>query len=70
MNEERSDIPEVKEEKACEQSKPERGHNWITDIYDKMNVSVKTLDVMIVVLCALILFLCVFGSRIQLGIGG
>lgn len=50
--------------------KSERGHNWITDIYDKMNVSVKTLDILIVLLCALILFLCIFGNKIHLGIGG
>lgn len=57
-------------EKTPEAEKPERGHNWITDIYDKMNVSVKTLDILIVLLCALILFLCIFGNRIHLGIGG
>ncbi len=57
-------------EKRPETDKPERGRNWITDIYDKMNVSVKTLDILIVLLCALILFLCIFGNRIHLGIGG
>jgi len=57
-------------EKTPGADKSERGHNWITDIYDKMNVSVKTLDILIVLLCALILFLCVFGNRIHLGIGG
>lgn len=60
----------TQEEQAPEKRGNERGRNWVTDIYDKMNVSVKTLDIMIVVLCALILLLCIFGSRIQLGIGG
>lgn len=48
---------------------PERQEkrNWITDIYDKMNVSVKTLDIMIVALCLLIVLLFVFGNRIKLG---
>ncbi len=66
----REDGEQKPEEQKPETDKSERGHNWITDIYDKMNVSVKTLDILIVLLCALILFLCIFGNRIHLGIGG
>lgn len=46
-----------------------RKRNWVTDIYDKINVSVRTLDILIVLLCALIVFLFVFGNQIQLGLG-
>lgn len=41
-----------------------RKHNWITDIYDKMNVSVRTLDILLVILCLLVVFLFVFGKQI------
>ena len=50
------------------QSKPEeRKGNWITDMYDKMNVPVRALDTMLIILGLLIIFLFVFGNRIQLG---
>ena len=50
------------------QSKPEeRKGNWITDMYDKMNVPVRALDAMLIILGLLIIFLFVFGNRIQLG---
>jgi len=50
------------------QNKPEeRSGNWITDMYDKMNVPVKALDAMLVILGLLIVFLFVFGNKIQLG---
>ena len=37
-------------------------------MYDKMNVPVKVLDLMLILLGALIVFLFVFGNRIQLGL--
>jgi len=50
------------------QNKPEeRRGNWITDMYDKMNVPVKALDAILVILGLLIIFLFVFGNKIQLG---
>ncbi len=30
--------------------------NWVTDIYDKMDISVRTLDIALVVLCAIVVF--------------
>ena len=57
-------VPEEKQEQT-----PPRHRNWATDIYDRINVSVRTLNILIVVLCALIVFLFIFGNEIQLGIG-
>ena len=50
------------------EQKPERAPNWITDMYDKMNIPVRTLDIALIVLGVLIVLLFVFGNRIQLGI--
>lgn len=47
---------------------PERAPNWITDMYDRMNISVKALDIALIVLGVLIILLFVFGNQIQLGI--
>lgn len=47
---------------------PERAPNWITDMYDRMNISVKALDVALIVLGVLIILLFMFGNQIQLGI--
>ena len=47
---------------------PERAPNWITDMYDKMNIPVKALDAMLIILGALIIFLFVNGNKIQLGL--
>ena len=41
--------------------------NWITDMYDKMNIPVKALDAMLLVLLAIIVFFFIFGNKIQLG---
>ena len=46
----------------------EKAPNWITDMYDKMNVPVKALDAMLIILGVLIVFLFVFGNKIQLGL--
>ena len=48
--------------------KIEKAPNWITDMYDKMNVPVKVLDAMLILLGVLIVLLFVFGNKIQLGI--
>ena len=37
-------------------------------MYDKMNVPVKALDALLIILGALIVFLFVFGNKIQLGL--
>lgn len=61
---------EEKERKpdAQENAQPEHAPNWITDMYDKMNVPVKVLDAVLIVLGVLIVLLFVFGNRIQLGL--
>lgn len=63
---------EPKQQKTNQQNEqekqPERASNWITDMYDKMNVPVRGLDAALVILGALIILLFVFGNRIQLGI--
>ena len=62
-------IPEEqKNENVSQSEQPEHKGNWITDMYDKMNISVRALDAMLVILGALIIFLFVFGNKIQLGL--
>lgn len=57
--------PEKKKDDAGQKDPPHE--NIVTRFYDRLNVSVRTLDIAIVVLCALILFLLVFGNKIHLG---
>lgn len=38
-------------------------HNWVTDIYDKMNISVRSLDIALVVLCAIVVFCFIYGAN-------
>ena len=38
-------------------------HNWVTDIYDKMDISVRTLDIALVVLCAIVVFCFIYGAK-------
>ena len=64
-NPEEKKLPE--NENDSQEKQPERAANWITDMYDKMNVPVKALDAMLVILGLLIVFLFVFGNKIQLG---
>ena len=64
-NPEEKNLPE--NENDSQEKQPERAANWITDMYDKMNVPVKALDAMLVILGLLIIFLFVFGNKIQLG---
>ena len=60
--------PEEKESENLSH-KEQNAHkgNWITDMYDKMNIPVKALDAMLIILGALIVFLFMFGNQIQLG---
>jgi len=55
-------------EKDSQEKQPERASNWITDMYDKMDIPVKALDAMLIILGVLIVFLFVFGNKIQLGL--
>ena len=64
-NPEEKKLPE--NENDSQERQPERAANWITDMYDKMNVPVKALDAILVILGLLIIFLFVFGNKIQLG---
>ena len=36
---------------------------WVTDIYDKMDISVRTLDIALVVLCAIVVFCFIYGAK-------
>ena len=58
----------VQTETDSQNKQPEHAGNWITDMYDKMDVPVKVLDIALVLLGALIVFLFVFGNKIQLGL--
>ena len=64
---EKKPIPQG-DEKDSQDKQPERAPNWITDMYDKMNIPVKALDAMLIILGALIIFLFVNGNKIQLGL--
>ena len=59
---------EQNNEKQSQDKQPERSANWITDMYDKMNIPVKALDAMLIILGALIVFLFINGNKIQLGL--
>ena len=60
--------PEEKKPQQKPDGTFEKAPNWITDMYDKMNVPVKALDALLIILGALIVFLFVFGNKIQLGL--
>ena len=66
MNNSEKNKPSQPEQKP--DGKVEKAPNWITDMYDKMNVPVKVLDAMLIILGALIVFLFIFGNKIQLGL--
>ena len=66
--EEKENVKKPQTEEKQDGKQPERAPNWITDMYDKMNVPVKALDAMLIILGALIVFLFVFGNQIQLGL--
>jgi len=60
--------PVQQEGEKKDDGKVEKAPNWITDMYDKMNVPVKVLDAILIILGLLIVFLFIFGSQIQLGL--
>ena len=60
--------PEEKKPQQKQDGTFEKAPNWITDMYDKMNVPVKALDALLIILGALIVFLFVFGNKIQMGL--
>lgn len=49
--------------KQQEEKKDGVRHNWVTDIYDKMNISVRTLDIALIVLCAIVVFCFIYGAN-------
>ena len=55
-------------ENPSQNGQEERKGNWITDMYDKVDIPVKVLDAIVVLLGALIVFLFIFGNKIQLGL--
>ena len=55
-------------ENSSQNGQGERKGNWITDMYDKMDIPVNVLDAALVILGALIVFLFMFGNKIQLGL--
>ena len=57
----------MKNENNSQDTQPEHAGNWITDMYDKVDIPVKVLDAIVVLIGALIVFLFIFGNRIQLG---
>ena len=58
----------VQVEKESQNEQPEKASNWVTDMYDKVDVPVKVLDAIVVIMGALIVLLFVFGNKIQLGL--
>ena len=58
----------VQVEKESQNEQPEKASNWVTDLYDKVDVPVKVLDAIVVIMGALIVLLFVFGNKIQLGL--
>ena len=55
-------------ENSSQSEQPEHKGNWITDMYDKMDIPVNVLDAALIILGALIVFLFMFGNKIQLGL--
>ena len=49
--------------KQQEEKKDGVRHNWVTDIYDKMNISVRSLDIALIVLCAIVVFCFIYGAN-------
>lgn len=49
--------------KQQEEKKDGVHHNWVTDIYDKMNISVRSLDIALIVLCAIVVFCFIYGAN-------
>ncbi len=53
---------------AMEEKNPKKDpvhHNWITNLYDKLNIPVWVLDVLLVFLCAVVVFCFIYGANVQ-----
>ena len=60
----RENMPEQDNKpKQQEEKKDGVRHNWVTDIYDKMNISVRSLDIALIVLCAIVVFCFIYGAN-------
>ncbi len=59
MEENKNNAPQENQEQEEKLSKYGHGRNWITDMYDKVNVSVDTLNIIALCLLAFI-FLVIF----------
>ena len=62
---ERRDDMSEQDNKPKQQEEKKDGvrHNWVTDIYDKMNISVRSLDIALIVLCAIVVFCFIYGAN-------
>ena len=58
-----SKLGEMLQKKQQEEKKDGVRHNWVTDIYDKMNISVRSLDIALIVLCAIVVFCFIYGAN-------
>lgn len=54
---------QMEEKEGEKEGEKKRPHNIVTDFYDSINVSVGTLNVAIVVLCAFILIVIIVASQ-------
>ena len=63
--EEKKRPPEQPDQQASEQAdvKKKRPRNIVTDFYESINISVRQLDIALVVLCAFILLVIIFASK-------
>ena len=65
MDEQKSLVPQ---EDAPQQEAPQAPRSnvrrtWVTDLYDRMNISVRTLDIMLVVLAVFIVAVIIIASQ-------
>jgi hypothetical protein len=62
---ERRDDMSEQDNKPKQQEEKKDGvrHNWVTDIYDKMDISVRSLDIALIVLCAIVVFCFIYGAN-------
>ena len=56
-------VSQTENDSRQEEKKPPVRRNWVTDIYDKMNISVRSLDIALVVLCAIVVFCFIYGAN-------
>lgn len=65
MDENKDLIPTESPAPGEEQKVPGNGvrHTWVTDLYDRMNISVRTLDIMLVILALFIIAVFIFAPK-------